>query len=166
MQYVGGLLQCQAGEIPELDQLRLNRFLGGQFGQGFIYSQQIVRDGVGGSTVLIQVNSITVAAMFDSAFTTGAIDQDSPHRLGGRGKKVPATVPMLGAVPTDQPQISFVDQRGRLERLSGLFFCHPLRGKAAQFAVDERQELLGSLRIALVKGGQDAGDFVHSAPHK
>ena len=36
-----------------------------------------------------------------------------------------------------------------------------LRGQSAQFIVDERQQLLGGLRVALLDGGQDASDFAH-----
>ena len=35
----------------------------------------------------------------------------------------------------------------------------------AQLVVDQRQELLGGVRIALLDGGQDAGDFVHGQHH-
>src|SRR5262249_12241873 len=36
-----------------------------------------------------------------------------------------------------------------------------LRGELAQLVVDQRQELLGGGRIALLDGGQDAGDLTH-----
>ena len=77
-------------------------------------------------------------------------------------KEVPATVPALGGLsPINQSQISFVDQCGGLKRLARLFLGQPLGGQPAQFVVDQRQQLLGGMRVALLDGGQDAGDFIH-----
>jgi hypothetical protein len=67
----------------------------------------------------------------------------------------------LDVVAADQPEISVMNERGGLERLPEFFLGQPLRGESSQFVVDERQELLGGLRIALLDGEQDASDFVH-----
>ena len=48
-----------------------------------------------------------------------------------------------------------------LEGLARLLLAQPLRCKLAQLRIDQRQELLGGLSIALVDGGQDTGDIVH-----
>ena len=47
----------------------------------------------------------------------------------------------------------------RIERLPGRFARELLGCQFAQLLVDQRQELRGSLRIALVDCGEDAGDF-------
>jgi hypothetical protein len=62
------------------------------------------------------------------------------------------TVPALDFGRIDQPYIRLVDQGGGLERLSGLLLCQVLGGELAQLVVDERQELLGGLGIALLDG--------------
>jgi hypothetical protein len=41
-----------------------------------------------------------------------------------------------------------------------------LRGQSAQLVVDERQELLGSQRVALLDGGLDTDDCVHRRHQK
>jgi hypothetical protein len=64
-----------------------------------------------------------------------------------------------------QPDVRLVDKGGRLERLAGLLLGQLLRRQPAQLVVDQRQQLLGGVRVALVDGGQDAGDFVHRRHH-
>src|SRR5262249_46653405 len=63
----------------------------------------------------------------------------------------------------DQPEVGLVDQGGRLERqpplLLGQFRCREL----AQLVVDQRQELLGSVEVALLDGRQDACNFTHGS---
>jgi hypothetical protein len=54
-----------------------------------------------------------------------------------------------------------VDQGRGLQRLAGLLVRQPLRGQPAQLVVDERQELLGRVGVALVDRGQDARHVGH-----
>ena len=61
----------------------------------------------------------------------------------------------------DIPEVRLVDQGRGLERLARLLVGQLLRGQLAQLVVDQRQELLGGVRIALLDGGQDARNFVH-----
>ena len=49
----------------------------------------------------------------------------------------------------------------RLERLSGVFLGQFLGGESAQLVIDQRQQLAGRLRVALLDGGQDARHFTH-----
>ena len=73
---------------------------------------------------------------------------------------------MAPAVPSGvfgphQPKIRLVDQRRSLECLAGCFMGELLRGQAAQFAVEQREQLLGGLRIALLDGREDSGNVIH-----
>ena len=54
-----------------------------------------------------------------------------------------------------------MNQRGGLKRLAGLLLSHLLGGQLAQLVIDQRQELLGGVRVALLDGGQDARDLTH-----
>ena len=61
--------------------------------------------------------------MFDCLLSPGSLDKNPPHRLRRGGKEVAAIVPQplaVGLAVADQPQISFVDQRRGLQRLSRL----------------------------------------------
>src|SRR5262249_29727136 len=62
-------------------------------------------------------------------------------------------------------QVGFVDQGGGVEGLPGLLLRHLLGSEPAQFVVDQRQELLGGVRIALFDGGQDTCDLAHEEQH-
>jgi hypothetical protein len=55
-----------------------------------------------------------------------------------------------------------VDQRRRLQRLARLLLGQLLGRELAQLVVDQRQELRGGVRGALVDGGQNARDIVHT----
>jgi hypothetical protein len=54
-----------------------------------------------------------------------------------------------------------VDQRRSVERLPRHFLREFRRGQLAQLVVDQRQELLGRVRVAGFDAGQDVSDFVH-----
>jgi hypothetical protein len=55
-------------------------------------------------------------------------------------------------------------QRGGIQRLPWLLPGELLRGELAQLVVDQRQQLVGGVRIALVDGLEDAGDVGHDPP--
>ena len=54
-----------------------------------------------------------------------------------------------------------MDQGRGLEGLARLLLGQPLGGQLAQLVVDQRQELLGGLRVAVLDGREDARDVVH-----
>jgi hypothetical protein len=68
---------------------------------------------------------------------------------------------MLRLIHIDEPHVGFVDERGRLERLAGLFVGHSQGRELAQLIIHERQELFGSRRIALLDCRQDACNVPH-----
>ena len=54
-----------------------------------------------------------------------------------------------------------MNQGRGLERLAGRFFGHLLAGELAQFIIDQRQQLIGGVRIAVLDRVQDASDLAH-----
>ena len=91
----------------------------------------------------------------------GGVDEDAAHRFGRRGEEVSAAVPVLGLFDINQPEVRLVDQGGGLQGLAGVLQGQPLGGQPAQLVVDERQELLRGVRVALLDGVQDARDVTH-----
>ena len=75
-----------------------------------------------------------------------------------------AAIPVLGLVAAHQAHVGLMHQRGGLEGLAWFLLGQLLGGEFAQFIVDQRQELLGSVRITLLDGRQDARNFTHGAP--
>jgi hypothetical protein len=61
----------------------------------------------------------------------GFIDQDAAYGLGRSGEEVPTTVPGLGLLRVDEPEVSLVDQGRGLERLTGLLLHEFLGGQLA-----------------------------------
>ena len=76
-------------------------------------------------------------------------------------KKWPRLFQRWASSLVDQPEVRLVDQGRGLERLAGLLLRQLLGGQLAQLVVDQRQELLGRLRVALLDGREDAGHVVH-----
>jgi phosphoribosylaminoimidazole carboxylase (NCAIR synthetase) len=52
-----------------------------------------------------------------------------------------------------------VDEGGGLQGLAGRFVGHLGGGQLAQILIDERQQLLGGLRVALLDPVEDKCDF-------
>jgi hypothetical protein len=86
------------------------------------------------------------------------VDEDPTHRFSGGRKEVPAAVELL--IP-DQSQVSFVNEGGGIEGVPGGFRCHPRGREFSQLVVDQRQQLIGRLAVALLDGREDAGHVVH-----
>jgi hypothetical protein len=81
------------------------------------------------------------------------IDEDAAHHLRCNGQEVGAVLPFHG-IPFEQPQIGFVDQSRRLERVAHLLSAQIQPSQAAQFLLDERRQLLQRLGITPAPGLQ------------
>ena len=100
------------------------------------------------------------AAALLAMFPACPFDEDSPHRLGGRGEEMRSVLP-VGLRVGAEPEPRFVDERGRLKRVSRLFPRHLGCRQASQLGVDERQQFISGFGIALLDGLEDARDVVH-----
>src|SRR5262249_41952288 len=94
-------------------------------------------------------------------------DENTPHRLGSGGEEMAAAVPVRLSGPLltlralNKSDVCLVNQGRRLKRLTWFLLCQFLRRQPAQLVVHQRQQLLRGVRIALLDGGQDAGDVGH-----
>ena len=57
--------------------------------------------------------------MLDAAFAACVFDENPPHGLGGRTKKMSTAVPFRRSFLARQPQIGLMHQTGRLQVLTG-----------------------------------------------
>jgi len=55
-----------------------------------------------------------------------------------------------------------VNQRRGLERLPGLLVRHPGGRQFAQLVIDQREQLIGGMGIALLDCRQDVSDIAHA----
>src|SRR5262245_15124976 len=89
------------------------------------------------------------AAAFFRAFAPGAINEDAPHRLGGRSEKMrPVDQPRF-AITAHKLQPRIVNQRGRLESLAGRFSRKLLLGHSMKLGIDNLKQLLLSVRLTV-----------------
>lgn len=91
---------------------------------------------------------------------TGILHEDSAHGFRRCAEKVRAPPPVL-PVGILQTQPRFVDQGGRLKRLSGPLLRHFVRCQPAQFPIDQREQLVARVQIARLKGVEQLGDVGH-----
>ncbi len=68
----------------------------------------------------------------------------------------------LPVVRTPQAEPGLVDQSGGLEGLAGTFLGELVRGQAAQFVIDQRQQFRAVMRFAALDCLQHAGHVNHS----
>lgn len=108
-----------------------------------------------------QVNPFQLASVFLSFLVPGLLDEDAPHRLRSRRKEMAATIPICRPPDIHESQVGLMDERRRLQRLPGFFLSQLLSGQPTKFVIDERQQLVRRLFIALAGGFQKLGHFVH-----
>src|SRR5262245_56666013 len=141
----GGILQSETGEKAQVHQPGGLRILSGQLGEGIIECDELFVIGVQGDFDVVQIDAAPRAAAFEAVLVSGPIEGNAPHRSGGGGEEVAAIVEVL---VTDQAQIGFMNQGRRFKGLARLLLSEPLGRKPAQLVVDQRQELVGGVRIA------------------
>jgi len=94
------------------------------------------------------------------AHPAGAINKDAPHRFRRGGKKVAASVPLLVA-GTCERKPGLVHQGCGLEIVARRFVCHLVRGELGELLAHQRQQFLGSVRVARLGAVKDARDVAH-----
>src|SRR5262245_34520176 len=97
---------------------------------------------------------MAAAAVLETTLAPGVLDEDAAHGLCGRSEEVAAAIPLLCPLLIDQAKIRLMDQCSCLQGLPGLFLGHPLGSQFAQFIIDQRQQLLSGVPIALLDGAQ------------
>ncbi len=90
--------------------------------------------------------------MLEPALAPGLLHKNPPHRLGRRGKEMTAAVPALRLriVGANQPQVRFVHQGSRLQRLARLLLSEFRGSELTKFVVDQWQQPLGGVWITVL----------------
>lgn len=68
-----------------------------------------------------------------------------------------------GVFLINESEVGVVNQGSALKRLPRLLAGQLLLRQLPQLVINQRQEPLGGLQIAMFNGGQDGSDFLHSA---
>jgi hypothetical protein len=109
----------------------------------------------------VQINALQGPAALEPTSIAGAVYEYSPHCLGCRSEKVRPAVPMLARIAPNKPQIRLVHQGRRLKRVSWRFTLKAMVCKATQILVNEREQMLGRLRITALDGRREPACFTH-----
>jgi hypothetical protein len=145
----------------QLDQGGLPGLLAFELRESLVQGQQVeVRPGARRFDVG-QLFARVLAAGLEGSLMAGAFHDDAPHRLGRGGEEVATAVPALGRLRVHQPEISLVDEVGRLESLPRLFLRESLRRQPVELIIDQRQELIRGVWVAVLDSVQGAGDLGH-----
>src|SRR5262245_14457475 len=142
------LLHAQTGEESQLDEFCNERVADLEFPQGVIQPQKLItRESLrrhkfveGNRLPSDGVTTIPLASLFN---------QDPPHRLGG-GEEVPPALPRIWFTDVHKSEVGLMDQGSGLEGLAGLLLGQLLSSQFAQLIIDQRQELVGRLRVTLL----------------
>ena len=96
----------------------------------------------------------------------GVVDNDLSHRDRANGEEVPAIAPR-GPGLVHQPQVGFVDEPARVQRLDDAAAPAELdAGQPPQVVVDQRYEPVQGARIAGTMGDEQLGDFSRQVPFR
>ena len=142
------LLDAQTPEEAQLDdptQLPIND---GQIRQRVVEGDEV------GVTVHRRLHDIrqsklaTVAATPDRMAPTRMVDEKMPHGSGGHGKELRAVGPFDRRRSADEPEVHFVYERRRLERLIARLTPKTLIRQATQLVIHQGQQPRGSLAVA------------------
>src|SRR5262249_43972764 len=109
----------------------------------------------------IEIDPSEIRAALEAGFATSRFNENPSHGFGGGGEEVAATVPGLRTIVADEAKVSFGDQGRGGGRLAGLFAAKSLKGELAEFVVDEGQELVGNLCVALLDFREDLSHRPH-----
>src|SRR6476660_2669907 len=76
------------------------------------------------------------------------VDQDPSHHFRGEAEELRAVLP-VNVFLIDQPEVSLVDQGGRLQRVIGKLLTQAINRDSPQFLVNERQHLVERGLVAI-----------------
>lgn len=150
-----------ADEITELHDFGFRRMFGGEFVERLMNGEELVIILDQGQFDVLEVHALLTAAVTQSAFSPGAVNENSAHRLGRRSKEMGAVFKLRICIP-DQPHPCLVDQRGGLERVTGSFVCHSAGREHAQLLIDQWQQLIGGFRVAVFDGVEKNSRVAHA----
>ncbi len=155
-----GFLDGHANEEAQLDHFSLDLALRRQFVQRIVDGEQLIIVAGEGKLGLIEIDPLLSAAVPHGALSASVINENAAHRLGRGGKEVSAVLEFRIFL-ADQPHPGLVNQCSGLQRLPSRFVRHSMSSELAQFLVNQREQLVCRLGIALLNGIQDVRDVAH-----
>ena len=159
-QQFGNLAVLKADKEPEFDNFGLGRVLRRKPVQRLVNMEQPSRVMSVGKIDFVQGNALSPAAMAELEFATGIINENAAHALGCGAEEVCSVLPrLIGRVHQAQPGL--MDQSCGLQGVASRLASHSVRREFAQLIVNQREQFLCCLGIALVNADQYLGYFAN-----
>src|SRR3954465_2451327 len=105
-----------------------------------------------------EINVLLAATALERLLPPCVLDQDASHSLRGCGEEMPAAGPVLRTA-IHQSQIRFMNEGGRLKRVTVALLLHLSSSHSAKLVIDQGQQCRGRLRIAVIYRLNQPGDF-------
>lgn len=136
---VGGLLDSEAAEDAEFDNLGLALVEGGEAVEGLVDIAE--EDGRRGGRLgsIAEVDAGDIAATLVRVAFFGVGGEDAAHHLRGHAEQMGA-VGKVNAMLPEQAHVGFVDERGGLQSVAVALAAHVAGGQAVKLVIDERHD--------------------------
>ena len=154
-----------------LDDKSVERLASEFIERSFEEGQEIASEGTGGLNFFVvdegeaavsvhgnEVGTLGPGASFLKATGAGVIHEHAAHQLGRHAIEMRAILPSE-ALCGRQPNKCFVDERRRLKSMVAPFAGHVAPRQSPELGVDERQQLLERLLIAVAPGSKQMRDL-------
>src|SRR5204862_7666155 len=129
------------------------RINGSELCESIIEPDQVHARLFGDDIGLTERQSKRAAAALCPVLRAGVIDQDSAHDLCGNAKEVSAILP-VGLLLIYQSEVDIVNHRGRLQAVIRTLMLQITSGDSTQLRIDEWQQFVERLLIAVVASNQ------------
>jgi len=123
-------------------------------------SQKLVVSGEGSDFHILQIHPHLPATMSRSTLAPRGINQDMPHGLRRGGEKM-STPGKSARLVSGQPQPGLVNQGCGLQGVTRSLPSHFVGGQFAQFLIDQREQFLGRLGIAVRMSFENASYVIY-----
>ena len=142
---LGGFFEREADKIAKLDDFSLAGVMSGEPIERFVHRQGLFLVAMRrGDFKFVNIDMLRPSAALVAMLSARALDENSPHRLGGRGEEMRS----VGKNSIAEAKPGLMHQRSRLKSLSWPFPRHLLRGELAQFPVNQQQQCVRGYGIA------------------
>jgi hypothetical protein len=150
----------QTSEVVHFDDLREGGVLARQGFEGLVHLEDFhLMSAVGPLNFDVGVpRDLAASTALAGGHGTGVVHQDLPHDARHEGQEMSTSGERGRFLFIEEPNIGFVDQRGWLEGVSGRLVAKEGASDPMEFAIDERQELVGGRMVTVGQPLQEQGN--------
>jgi hypothetical protein len=159
--YFGGFRRSHADEETQLHDLGLNGTVSGQPVKRLVDGQEMVLVGRHGDVHVFKIHLLQAAAVTAGQLAPGVVNQEMAHGFGRGGEEMGAIFKSR-VVAADQAHPDLMHQGGGLKRVTRCVLGHLIGGEFAQFRIDQWQQFIGGLWVAMLDGFKNAGYVAQS----